>query len=139
MESEEKKKTGSTMKLPPCPASPNCVTSQNPDDAHAIKPFDYTGTPEEARQALLAALESTQRTKIVSRTKVYIRAEFRTPFFKFKDVGEFVIREDAPLIDVRSASQTGYYDFGVNRKRLEDLRRRFTEQLAAIDFNPQRT
>jgi uncharacterized protein (DUF1499 family) len=41
-----------------------------------------------------------------------------------------VIREQPPVIDVRSASQKGYYDFGVNRKRLEDLRRRFDEKLA---------
>lgn len=133
MESEGQKKTGAAMKLPPCPASPNCVTSQNPDDAHAIRPFDYTGAPEDARRALLAALDSIPRTQIVSRTKVYIRAEFRSSFFKFLDIGEFVIREHEPIIDVRSASQTGYYDFGANRKRLENLRRRFNEQLAADD------
>ena len=127
MTSEEKKKIGAMMKLPPCPASPNCVTSQDPDDSHAISPFVYTGTPAEARRALLAALESMPRTKIVSRTTAYIRAEFTTSFFKFVDVGEFVIREHEPIIDVRSASQKGYYDFGVNRKRLEDIRRTFTE------------
>ena len=129
MAPEEKKKTGATMKLPPCPASPNCVTSQDPDDSHAISPFEYTGTPGDARRALLAVLESMPRTKIVSRTAAYIRAEFTTAFFKFVDVGEFVIREEEPIIDVRSASQKGYYDFGVNRKRLEELRLRFNEQL----------
>ena len=119
------------MNLPPCPASPNCVTSQNPDDGHAIEPFDYTGSPEDARQALLAALETMPRTQVVSRTKVYIRAEFRSSFFKFLDIGEFVIREHTPIIDVRSASQTGYFDFGVNRKRLEQIRRRFKEHIAS--------
>jgi uncharacterized protein (DUF1499 family) len=127
--SNEIKKTGATMKLPPCPASPNCVTSQDPDDAHAIRPFEYTGSPSDARRALIAALESMPRTRIVSRTTAYIRVEFRTPFFKFLDIGEFVIREQTPVIDVRSASEKGYYDFGVNRRRLEDLRRRFNAQL----------
>ena len=133
MDSSKVNKTGAAMKLPPCPASPNCVTSQEPDETHAIRPFEYAGPPENARQALLAALESMPRTQIVSKTKVYIRAEFRSPFFKFVDIGEFVIREHAPVIDVRSASQKGYYDFGVNRKRLEGLRRRFNQQLAAGD------
>jgi uncharacterized protein (DUF1499 family) len=128
--SSQTKKTGATMKLPPCPASPNCVTSQDPDEAHAIRPFEYTGSPADARRALIAALESMPRTRIVSRATAYIRVEFRSPFFKFLDVGEFVIREQPPVIDVRSASQKGYYDFGVNRKRLEDLRRRFDEKLA---------
>lgn len=130
MNTIEHKKTGAAMKLPPCPASPNCVTSQDPDEAHAISPFEYAGSPADARRALLAALETTPRARIVSKTAAYIRAEFRTAFFKFVDIGEFVIREDAPIIDIRSASQKGYYDFGANRKRLEDLRRRFSENLA---------
>lgn len=117
------------MKLPPCPASPNCVTSQDPDEGHAIAPFVYSGPPERARGVLLAALQSMPRTKIVSRTKFYIRAEFRSAVFRFLDVGEFVIRKRNPVIDVRSASRTGYYDFGVNRKRLEELRRRFNRQM----------
>jgi len=127
MASGNAKKTGATMKLPPCPASPNCVTSQEPDGTHAIRPFEYSGSPENARRALLAALESMPRTRIVSKTKVYIRAEFRSSFFGFVDIGEFVIRAHAPIVDVRSASQKGFYDFGVNRKRLEDLRLRFNE------------
>ena len=122
-------KSGTAMKLPPCPASPNCVTSQGPDDAHAIRPFEYTGSPSDARRALIAALESMPRTLIASRTGAYIRAEFRTPFFKFLDVGEFVIREQPSVIDVRSASKKGYYDFGTNRRRIEELRRRFNEKL----------
>ncbi|USK36220.1 DUF1499 domain-containing protein [Bacillus sp. F19] len=28
----------------------------------------------------------------------------------------------------RSASRTGYYDFGVNRKRMEGIRERFTKE-----------
>ena len=105
------------------------MTSQDPDDSHAISPFEYTGTPADARRALLAVLDSMPRTKIVSRTTAYIRAQFTTPILKFIDIGEFVIREQEPIIDVRSASQKGFYDFGVNRKRLEDLRQRFNEQL----------
>ena len=131
MNADKPKKTGATMKLPPCPASPNCVTSENPDDSHAVSPLEYTGTPAGARQALIAVLEAMPRTKIVSRTTAYIRAEFTTPFLKFVDVGEFVIREHKPIIDVRSASQKGYYDFGANRKRVENIRSRFNEQLKA--------
>lgn len=130
MASDDNEKTGAGMTLPPCPASPNCVTSQNPVGAQAISPFDYTGAPEDARRALLAVLDSMPRTQVVSRTKVYIRAEFRSSFFKFIDIGEFVIREHTPIIDVRSASRTGYFDFGVNRKRLEEIRRRFNEHIA---------
>jgi uncharacterized protein (DUF1499 family) len=125
MDATKAKKTGATMKLPPCPPSPNCVTSQDPEKGHAVSPFDYTGTPADARRALLAVLQEHPRTRIVSQTTAYIRAEFRSPVFGFVDIGEFVIREEKPIIDIRCASRTGYYDFGVNRRRAETLRRHF--------------
>ena len=118
------------MKLPPCPSSPNCVTSQDPEKGHAVRPFDYTGTAADACRALLAVLQEQPRTKIVSQTTVYIRAEFRSPVFGFVDIGEFVIREEKPIIDIRCAAQTGYYDFGVNRRRVEALRRHFKRLMA---------
>jgi len=124
-------KSGSAMRLPPCPSSPNCVTSQNPDRGHAVRPLEYKGTPAEARRILLEALGTLPRTRIVSKTRAYIRAEFRSPVFRFVDVGEFVIREEKPIIDVRCASQAGYYDFGVNRRRVETLRRRFDRLTAS--------
>ena len=122
-------KTGARMQLPPCPASPNCVTSQGADDAHWIEPFGYTGSPADGRRALLGALESMPRTRVVFKTPNYVRAEFRSAVLKFVDIGEFVIREHASIIDLRSASQTGYYDFGANRRRIETLRRRFNQRM----------
>jgi uncharacterized protein (DUF1499 family) len=34
---------------------------------------------------------------------------------------EFVLEDSARLIHFRSASRTGYYDFGVNRKRMKQI------------------
>jgi uncharacterized protein (DUF1499 family) len=55
----------------------------------------------------------------------YLHAEFRSALFGFVDDVEFRMDETAGRIDVRSASRTGYFDFGVNRRRVEEIRARF--------------
>ncbi|WP_420597789.1 DUF1499 domain-containing protein [Neptuniibacter sp.] len=60
----------------------------------------------------------------------YIRVKFVSLIFRFVDDVEFLILEKGPnevLIHVRSASRLGYSDFGVNRKRVEKIRSRFSE------------
>jgi uncharacterized protein (DUF1499 family) len=47
--------------------------------------------------------------------------------FGFVDDMEFRMDEAAGRIDVRSASRTGYYDFGVNRRRVEEIRARISQ------------
>jgi uncharacterized protein (DUF1499 family) len=42
---------------------------------------------------------------------------------------KFLFSADQPVIDVRSASRVGYYDFGMKRRRIEDIRKRWNEEL----------
>jgi len=51
----------------------------------------------------------------------YLYAEYRTPLLRFVDDVEFLLAEG--VIHVRSASRLGRRDFGVNRKRIETLRK----------------
>lgn len=51
----------------------------------------------------------------------HIHAEFRSALFGFVDDVTFIFDDNARLIHFRSASRTGYYDFGVNRKRMEEI------------------
>ena len=113
--------------FPPCPATPNCVSSQATDDRHAIEPISYSGTPEAARTRLLAVLQGMKRTRVVRSDEHYLRAEFTSAVFRFVDDGEFYIVASPRIIHVRSASRVGYSDFGVNRKRVEEIRKRFRE------------
>ena len=53
-----------------------------------------------------------------------VRAEFRTRLGFVDDV-EFRIDEAARGIHVRSASRKGYWDLGVNRRRVEAIREAF--------------
>ncbi|HOW77583.1 MAG TPA: DUF1499 domain-containing protein [Candidatus Competibacteraceae bacterium] len=55
----------------------------------------------------------------------YLHVEFRSAVFGFVDDMEFYFSPPG-TIQVRSASRTGYSDFGVNRERVETLRTRFS-------------
>ena len=51
--------------LPPCPASPNCVSSREPAGARHVEPFPYRETQAEARARLIAVIHSMPRAKMV--------------------------------------------------------------------------
>lgn len=111
--------------LTPCPASPNCVSSQAGDAEHRIDPLPLAGSPSETRSRLLAVLASEPRVKLVEEKDAYLRAEFTSRTLRFVDDVEFLI--GAQAVDIRSASRLGYADFGVNRERVERLRQRLQE------------
>jgi uncharacterized protein (DUF1499 family) len=109
-------------KFSSCPDSPNCVSSQSADDAHFIEPLHYTAKTADARQKLIDILESSKRVQLANIERDYIHAEFRSSIFRFVDDVEFYFSPEEKIIHVKSASRSGYYDFGVNRRRVERLR-----------------
>lgn len=106
-------------RLAPCPSSPNCVSSYDKDEGHAITPIPLTGSTEDTKTALLAALEAMGAI-VVSTQGQYIRSEFTSNLMGFVDDVEFYI--DTSGIQVRSASRLGHSDFEANRKRIESIR-----------------
>jgi uncharacterized protein (DUF1499 family) len=110
--------------LSACPDSPNCVSTRAKDAAHAIAPMPYSTSREEAVQKLTAIILSLPRTNIVTSTAEYLHVEFTSRIFRFVDDVEFLFDERTKTVHFRSASRTGYSDLGVNRKRMEDIRRR---------------
>ena len=111
--------------LSECPNSPNCVSSQATDNKHYIEPLHYQGTLSEARSRLVSVIDSMSRTKIVTLKKDYIHVEFTSRLFRFVDDVEFYFDQDGKTVHLRSASRTGYYDIGANRKRIEAIRKKF--------------
>jgi uncharacterized protein (DUF1499 family) len=108
--------------LPPCPDKPNCVSTQA-TDAHAIAPIRYSSTREVAMQKLLAVLRGMPRCSIVASGPSSVRAEFRTAVFRFVDDAEFVFDDATRTLHFRSASRVGHSDLGVNRRRMEEIRK----------------
>lgn len=74
---------------------------------------------------LLAVLRATPRLRLITVTPDYIHAESRTPIMRYVDDVEFLLDPVRSQIDVRSSSRIGYYDFQIDRERVEDIRRRF--------------
>lgn len=108
--------------LSPCPASPNCVSSDAPDPAHQVSAFSLTVPTEAAWQAVGLAVSALPRTKIVVDTGQFLHAECRSAVLRFVDDLELHLRPGEGQIAVRSAARHGYSDFGVNRRRVETLR-----------------
>jgi uncharacterized protein (DUF1499 family) len=109
-------------RLAPCPASPNCVSSQAADADHRIAPIAYKGEAAVALAQLARVIAEQEGAAIVARHDGYLYATFQTPLMGFVDDVEFVVDAARRMIDVRSASRLGHRDFGVNRKRIEMLR-----------------
>ena len=112
-------------RLAACPDSPNCVSSQSADPRHAIDPLRYEGTAEKARELLIEVVSRMKRARIVVAEERYLHAEFTSAFFSFVDDVEFLLDDGTRTIHLRSASRVGYSDFGVNRRRVEEIRSRF--------------
>lgn len=107
--------------LQPCPSKPNCVSSQA-NDEHAIKPFTLANHSTLDESALIAVIQSMNTKVIVTQNDHRIHAEFTSRLFGFVDDVDLVLDTKQHVIHVRSASRTGHYDFGVNRRRVETLR-----------------
>ena len=112
-------------RLAPCPASPNCVCSRDSDPAHAIACIAYRVPAVMARQLLLQVLTERPRTRIITAEAHYLHAECRSAIFGFVDDVEFLLEAQRRCIACRSAARRGWYDFGVNRRRIEAVRRAF--------------
>ncbi len=108
--------------LAPCPTSPNCVSSEAQDDDHQISPLKFSGPAAEAWRLLKEQVAMLPRTVIVTEKPGYLHAQSKSAVFGFVDDLEFYLRTGQGLIAVRSAARTGYFDFGVNRQRIEELR-----------------
>lgn len=113
-----------------CPSEKeNCVSSQSTEEAFMIDSFRGK-SGENAQQVfskLKQVIQSMKRTKIVKEESDYLHAEFTTAIMRFVDDVELYVDSTNQVVHVRSASRLGQKDFGVNRKRVEEIRKRLGE------------
>ena len=113
--------------MTPCPKTPNCVSSVDTDPKHFIQPLQFVGKATEAHERLLKILNSLKRVRVVAFGEDFIQAEFVSAIFRFVDDVEFYLDDRNKVIHVKSASRVGYSDLGVNRRRVENIRKRFDQ------------
>ena len=115
-------------KLAPCSHRPNCVSSQSKDKAHAVAPLTYTSTADRVIADLKRTVGSMKGASIVEESATYLHVEVRSTLFRFVDDVEFVLDDAEKLVHIRSASRIGYSDLGVNRRRVEKIRKAWEQR-----------
>jgi len=113
-------------KLTKCPDKPNCICTEFVADAsHYIDPIVFTQTNG---AEVLSRLKNSVRKmggSIQAETDNYLAATFSSSIFRFVDDLEIRIDTDLKLIHMRSASRVGHSDRGINKKRIEQLKKLF--------------
>ena len=109
-------------RLATCPDSPNCVCTLGTSEEHAIAPYRYQKTLDEAKAVLKQVFSERSRTRLVQEEAGYLHYEVRSLLFRFVDDVEILFDDASKTIHFRSASRVGYSDFGVNRRRMEEVR-----------------
>jgi uncharacterized protein (DUF1499 family) len=113
-------------KFKACPRKPNCVSSTTDaqaDAVHHIAPLRISGSASAAWQRLGEILAASPRAKLITQQPDYLHAEFKSARMGFVDDVEFALDANTGVIHVRSAARLGVRDFGVNRERIERIRR----------------
>ena len=120
-------------RLKPPSQTPNSVSSQaalhgGPGAEHArIAPIAFSGDGAAALARLRAIVLAMPGARIVHSDPGYLHVQFETRWLKFVDDAEFLLAPAESVIHLRSASRTGRRDFGVNRARMEAIRRAFAQ------------
>ncbi|HHC6505307.1 TPA: DUF1499 domain-containing protein [Vibrio parahaemolyticus] len=102
----------------PCGNKPNCVSTQDQREEHHLEPF--TLTESATLDAIEQAALQLSGAKTAEKDGNYLRIECTSKIMRFVD--DLELKIDGNTLIVRSESRVGYSDFGVNRKRAEQLR-----------------
>jgi uncharacterized protein (DUF1499 family) len=119
-------------RLPPPYATPNNVHSQaaiwGPTYAHTlIEPLPAQADGPATMARLRRLVEATPGAQTVKAGPDYLYVRYTTKWMRFVDDAEFWFDPAAGKVQVRSASRLGTGDLGVNRARIEDLRKRLSD------------
>lgn len=113
-------------KLLQCPDKSNCVCSEYKKDAkHYIDPIIL---PQDITKHTLTLLKEAILEKggvIQSDMGIYLAGTFSSYVFGFVDDLEIRVVPEKRAIHIRSASRIGQYDFGVNKKRVQNIKSLF--------------
>lgn len=112
--------------LAPC-TSNGCVSTQVEGKGY-MKPLTYKKSEQEVKSDLLSIIYSMDRARVVKEDDRYIHVEFMTPLLRLMDDVEFYIDSERKEVHFRSASRTRLLHSGANRKRMEEIRRRYLQR-----------
>jgi uncharacterized protein (DUF1499 family) len=109
-------------RLTALPDKPNCVSSLAEREAQRVAPLTMRGDLPTSLAALKEVVFELPRATLLDETEDYLRFQFSSLVFRFKDDLEFHLLPADKVIHVRAAARVGHSDFGVNRARVEAIR-----------------
>ena len=89
---------------------------------HRVRPFRASGDPSTRLRQLQRIVAGMPRTEVIEVTDEYLHAVCHT-LLGFRDDLEFRFSPAERVVHVQSASRIGLFDFGVNRRRVERVRK----------------
>ena len=116
--------------LSQCPNKPNCVCSERAEEsAHYIEPVIIS--PDNAADLipLIKSIITEMGGVLQSENEYYLAYHFTSAIFGFVDDFEIRIDSKQKLIHFRSASRVGTSDLGVNKNRVELLKKLYKEKV----------
>ncbi|MDW1971791.1 DUF1499 domain-containing protein [Vibrio sp. 945] len=116
-------KTMTDRSQSPCGDKPNCVSTQDTREKYNLTPFILVDSANIDAIEQVALELPGAKTAVKERN--YLRIECTSKIMRFVDDLELKIAGDQLI--VRSESRVGYSDFGVNRKRADQLREKLTQ------------
>ncbi|GAL10618.1 hypothetical protein JCM19233_1595 [Vibrio astriarenae] len=102
----------------PCGDKPNCVSTIDNREKHSIAP--YTLKADTTIDDIESIALTLAGAKAAEKEGNYLRIECTSKIMRFVD--DLELKIEGNNLVVRSESRTGYSDFGVNRKRADELR-----------------
>ena len=103
-------------KLTACPKKPNCLSSFE-KDKQRVSPIKSTLTLKQIK----SVISSMEGAKLIKEERAYLYFTFTSSTFSFVD--DLELLSIGNLIHIKSASRTGHYDLGANKKRIETIRK----------------
>lgn len=115
----------SNESLKPLKGSPNAVSTQTSIPELRMSPLPYGESRERTIEAIKMTMGQMARTELVEETEHTLHYVVTSKMMRFKDDVHFLFDDETRQVEFRSASRVGYSDFGVNRKRMEDVSARY--------------
>ena len=119
---------GNKLALEGCSPLPNCVSSTTGILYNRTAQFELSMPRAEAWPIIKEVVANTPRTEIVEYNDSYIHAKCKSRLFRFVDNLELLLHPEQDTISVRSSSMIAIFDFGVNRWRIHELRKKLAER-----------
>ena len=85
---------------------------------HKIDAFRLKGDFSKNWPEIQRVVAALPRSAVVKADETYFHATFKSRAFQFIDDLELFLDPLNGIISIRSAARTGYWDFGVNQRRL---------------------